>query len=82
MRGSASSRVSLCSNWPPRVWCPDATSRWPISREASRIGNIDCRKEKRVKGLIIDEPWIGLILNGHKTWECEKRRVIIAVQSL
>jgi hypothetical protein len=25
-----------------------------------------------VKGLIIDEPWIGLILSGQKTWEMRK----------
>lgn len=25
-----------------------------------------------MKGLIIDEPWIGLILSGHKTWEMRK----------
>jgi hypothetical protein len=25
-----------------------------------------------VKGLIIDEPWIGLILLGNKTWEMRK----------
>jgi hypothetical protein len=33
---------------------------------------MDCRKEKGVKGLIIDEPWIGLILSGQKTWEMRK----------
>ena len=25
-----------------------------------------------MKGLIIDEPWIGLILQGKKTWEMRK----------
>jgi len=29
-------------------------------------------RKKDVKGLISDEPWIGLILNGYKTWEMRK----------
>jgi len=30
-------------------------------------------KGSRVKGLIIDEPWIGLIVAGEKTWEMRSR---------
>ena len=29
--------------------------------------------ERRVKGLIIDEPWISLIVSGEKTWEMRTR---------
>jgi hypothetical protein len=31
------------------------------------------REEPSVKGLIIDEPWISLIVSGEKTWEMRSR---------
>src|SRR5438876_7688725 len=31
------------------------------------------REERRVKALIIDEPWISMIVSGQKTWEMRSR---------
>jgi hypothetical protein len=30
-----------------------------------------------VKGLIIDEPWIGMIIAGKKTWEMRSRNAMV-----
>lgn len=65
----AASRFAL--NWPPRL-AFHVGLRWPILRRSEPYSKCWPRRGKRVKGLIIDEPWIGLILSGHKTWEMRK----------
>jgi hypothetical protein len=42
------------------------------SQKRAASAGITYKKGKHVKGLIIDEPWIGLILSGNKTWEMRK----------
>ena len=34
-------------------------------------------QEQVVKGLIIDQPWIGMILSGSKTWEMRSRNTAV-----
>ena len=32
---------------------------------------------RKMKGLVIDEPWIGLIVSGEKTWEMRSRNTLV-----
>jgi hypothetical protein len=33
--------------------------------------------EQKMRGLVIDEPWISLIISGEKTWEMRSRNTLV-----
>jgi hypothetical protein len=42
------------------------------------MGNLPCvSADRQMKGLVIDEPWISLIISGEKTWEMRSRNTVV-----
>jgi len=46
-------------------------------KRAADLGCGDVAAKPRMKGLIVDEPWISLIISGKKTWEMRSRNTLV-----
>jgi hypothetical protein len=49
----------------------------PGQREDSHVVALGISAEQKMRGLVIDEPWISLIISGEKTWETRSRNTLV-----
>jgi ASCH domain len=49
----------------------------PAKGEDSHVVAVGISAEQKVRGLVIDEPWVSLIISGEKTWEMRSRNTLV-----
>jgi len=57
--------------------CAHPASIRSLTKSGCRVAAVDITAERKMKGLVVAEPWVSLIISGEKIWEMRSRNTLV-----